>query len=72
MAAFFYDGTVKTAPIQLFRADHMTTRNPHMKFPGYERTQEGYRVILDLPQPGGEPEHFQECEMVTEKAVCRW
>lgn len=41
----FYDGTVKTAPIQLYRADHMTTRDPHQKFPGYEWTQEGYRVI---------------------------
>lgn len=41
----FYDGTVKTVPVQLFRADHMTTRDPHMKFPGYEWTQQGYRVI---------------------------
>lgn len=41
----FYDGTVKTVPIQLYRQDHMTTRDPHQKFPGYEWTQEGYRVV---------------------------
>lgn len=41
----FYDGTVKTVPIMLYRADHMSTRDPHQKFPGYEWTQQGYRVV---------------------------
>lgn len=41
----FYDGTVKRVPIMLYRADHMTTRDPHQKFPGYEWTQQGYRVV---------------------------
>lgn len=45
MSSIFYNGTVKTVPIQLFRADHMATLDPHMEFPGYEWTQEGYRVI---------------------------
>lgn len=41
----FYDGTVKTVPIELFRQDHMSTRDPHQKFPGYEWTKDGYRIV---------------------------
>lgn len=41
----FYDGTVKRIPIQLYRTDHMATRDPHQKFPGYEWTRHGYRVV---------------------------
>lgn len=41
----FYDGTVKEVPILLYRSDHMTTMDPHQKFPGYEWTQSGYRIV---------------------------
>lgn len=41
----FYDGTVKEVPILLYRTDHMATMDPHQKFPGYEWTQDGYRVV---------------------------
>lgn len=41
----FYDGTVRNVPIQLYRADHMATRDPHTRFPGYEWTIDGYRVV---------------------------
>lgn len=41
----FYGGTVKRVPIMLYRTDHMATRDPHQKFPGYEWTQQGYRVV---------------------------
>lgn len=41
----FYDGTEKKVPIKLYRQNHMATDDPHMKFPGYEWTQGGYRVV---------------------------
>ena len=41
----FYDGTVKEVPILLYRTNHMATMDPHQKFPGYEWTQNGYRVV---------------------------
>ena len=41
----FYDGTVKEVPILLYRTNHMATMDPHQKFPGYEWTQDGYRVV---------------------------
>ncbi len=41
----FYDGTVKTVPIQLYRQDHIAVYDPHQKFPGYEWTLKGYRIV---------------------------
>ena len=41
----FYDGTEKTVPIKLYSQNHMATDDPHQRFPGYEWTQVGYRVV---------------------------
>ncbi len=41
----FYDGAEKTVPIMLYRSDHMAIMDPHQKFPGYEWTQSGYRIV---------------------------
>lgn len=41
----FFDGTVREVPIILYRIDHMATMDPHQKFPGYEWTQSGYRIV---------------------------
>jgi DNA invertase Pin-like site-specific DNA recombinase len=43
----FYDGTEKEVPIKLYSQSHMATDDPHQKFPGYEWTQGGYRVVPD-------------------------
>ena len=42
---YFYDGSVREIPIILYRTDHMATMDPHQKFPGYEWTQAGYRIV---------------------------
>lgn len=41
----FFDGTVKEVPIKLYSQHHMATDDPHQKFPGYEWTQGGYRIV---------------------------
>lgn len=41
----FYDGTIKQAPIKLYSPHHMATDDPHQRFPGYEWTQQGYRIV---------------------------
>lgn len=42
---YFYDGTMKEIQIELYRQDHMAVRDPHSRFPGYEWTQDGYRIV---------------------------
>ena len=41
----FFDGTVKEVPIKLYSRHHMATDDPHQKFPGYEWTLGGYRIV---------------------------
>ena len=41
----FYDGTVKEVPIKLYRQNHMSTDDPHQKFPGYTWTKDGYVIV---------------------------
>ena len=41
----FYDGTAKTIPIMLFRQDHMSSREAHLPFPGYNWSKEHYVIV---------------------------